>query len=99
MKAVEFWSEVRKRRNLFFLAAPAWLVIAPVLFTVYSAFLPTFELPALGALVSWMALMWWLQRRLTDMKCFRCGRQAFAHGFFLMRHAKCRSCGAAYGST
>ena len=50
-------------------------------------------------LVSWVALMWWLQRRLTDMKCFRCGRQAFAHGFFFMRHGKCQSCGVAYEST
>ena len=99
MEAGAFWSEVRRRKNQFFLAAPSWLVIGPVLFLLYSAVLPNDLLSGYGAIFTWMGLMWWLQRRLTDLRCFHCGQQAFSHAFFFMRHARCKHCGTAYAGT
>ena len=99
LDAAEFWSEVRRRRNWFFLAGPSWLVLGPLLAYVYSVVLRTDSWRFDAALVSWMALMWWLQKRVTDLLCYRCGRRAFVHAFFFMRHAKCGNCGATYLET
>ena len=96
MQAGALWSEVRKRRNQFFLGALSWLLIGPALMQLYSVVLPTFLLPAFGAIFSWMGLMWWLRKRVTDLRCFHCDQQAFSHAFFFMRHAKCEHCGAAF---
>jgi hypothetical protein len=30
------------------------------------------------------------------LKCFNCGRRAFSHAAFFMRHARCKSCGVRY---
>ena len=95
MDAAAFWTEVRKRKNQFFLAAPSWLVIGPALLAV----LPTNLLSGYVVIFTWMGLMWWLQERVTELRCFHCGKQAFGNAFFFMRHAKCRNCGIAYVST
>src|SRR3989337_67460 len=92
-EAVRFWDEVRRRRNLFFLAAPSAFVLAPIFFTID---LPRFISPAFAMVGTWMGLMWWMQKRVIDMKCFNCGQRALDQSLFFMRHAKCKHCETAY---
>jgi len=89
-----FWALVRRRRNHFFWTAFAWPVAGIVLMIFYSWILPDSFAP-FAALGTWIAFWWWVGRRLTAMKCFQCGKQAFAHPYFFMRHAKCQRCGVA----
>lgn len=98
MDANQFSSEVKRRRNLFFAAAPSWFVITPTFIICGTMVLPFF-VAGLLALATWMVLMHKLQKRVVDLKCFNCNRQAFDHAFFFMCHAKCKACGTAYAST
>lgn len=97
--APQFWREARRRRNHFFLVAFGWLLAGMPLVLLYAAILPVSEgsmVPGIAALATWMALWWWVNKRLTDMRCFRCGKQAFSNAYFFMRHAKCKNCEVAY---
>jgi hypothetical protein len=95
MGSLVFWDEVRRRRNHFFFVWLGWLLAGPALFLLYFSILPSrFESAApFLALGTWMAFWYYIMRRLTSMKCFACGNNAFVHPFFFMRHAKCASCG------
>lgn len=99
LEASLFWEEVRKRRNHCFLAAASWLVLGLPLVLLYSTMLPAATpsiVPGTAALVTWCAFSWWVGNRLAAIRCFRCGKQAFAHALFFMRHARCKNCGVAY---
>ena len=53
MEAGAFWSEVRRRKNQFFLAALSWLVIGRVLFLLLLGVLPSDLLSGYGAIFTW----------------------------------------------
>lgn len=90
-----FWREAGVRRNLFFAVWVGWLVASPCLIWFYSAIFPglDFIVRAFAALATWGAVWIWTSLRIRQMKCFRCGQQAFSGPYFFMRHAKCRNCG------
>jgi hypothetical protein len=99
--ASEFWEETRRRRNHFYLTWVGWLVVGFPLLFIYSWILPTDnpQIPMLAALGTWGIFWWWVGHRLTQLKCFNCGEQAFTHPYFFMKHAKCRNCGVRYRDT
>lgn len=90
-----FWKKARNRRNLCFATWFGWIVAAPILIRIYSLILSTTNQSAsMGLAVgTWMVVFWWAQIRLSRLRCFRCGKQAFSHPLFFMKDAKCRSCG------
>jgi|SRR5687767_7654815 len=94
----EFWSEVRRRRDHFFLAVIGWLPAGVVIMLLATWLLPNRSgwQGAAGflAIFGWGAFSFWVGRKLTLMRCYRCGAQAFSHGYFFMRDAKCQNCGA-----
>ncbi len=100
MLARDFWREVRRRRNHFFLTGVAWLVAGFPLLGLWRLILPTDDLRVSGAaaLFTWGAFWWWVKSRLTGLNCYSCGRQAFRHPFFFMRDAKCQCCGASFSA-
>ena len=95
---VNFWHEVERRRNHFFWVAFTWPFVGIALALLYGKALPEkLEFLAMYlALGTWFAFWVWVLRRLTNMNCFNCRKQAFKHAYFFMRHAKCANCGAAY---
>jgi hypothetical protein len=99
-EAEEFWAEVRRRRRLYLLTWVGWLVAGPLLWKLYSFVVPRREPMVAGvlALVTWCGVWVWTGWRLVSMKCFHCGHRAFDSPFFLMRRAKCSSCGTPYNA-
>src|SRR5262245_9563054 len=95
MRPLEFWEEVRRRRNRYFLVGVGWLAAGPILFWLYSLVLPgkSRTLASILALGTWGIFWSYVSRRLTSMNCYACGKKAFAHPLFFMRHARCASCG------
>lgn len=96
MQPEEFWHEVQRRRNAFFLVWVGWLVVGFPLWGFYSWIFGATDSMVAGvaALLTWGAFWKWTELRLTRMPCFRCGQAAFSHPYFFMRHAKCKNCGA-----
>lgn len=101
MQAAEFWDEVRRRRNQFFLTWIGWLFVGFPLVWIYSLIFPTKDelVPGVAALLTWGAFWFWVGRRLTQLRCFRCGEPAFRNPYFFMKDAKCQSCGVSYRGT
>ena len=96
---VDFWNEVRKRRNHCFWWAAMWPVLAIPLVLLYSSVLPDSIptiVPGMAALLTWGAFSYWLGERFARLKCFSCGKQAFTHALFFMKHARCKNCGIEY---
>src|SRR5262245_14132936 len=91
-----FWSEVNRRKTYFFLTAVGWLPAAAVLIPLYTWVLPDTSgwrsAAVTLALVTWFTFWVWVASRLTRMRCYQCGAQAFSHPYFFMRHAKCQNC-------
>ena len=101
MDSTQFWNEARRRRNIFFLIGAGWLLGGFPLFFFYERFLPSSPLPVAGfaAIFTWMAVMSWAALSVTNLRCFRCGGQAFSNPYFFMKDAKCQSCGVSFGGT
>jgi hypothetical protein len=100
VEPAQFWSTVRTRRNQFFLVWIGWLFVGGPLWWLYSLVLPA-KYPMIAgtaALLTWGAFWSWVARRLTNLRCYRCGEKAFSHPYFFMSDAKCKNCGASYGS-
>jgi hypothetical protein len=95
LEAEKFWKEAKTRRNLFFAAWVGWLLAGPLLIGLYSLILPNAGEMTRGAaaLVTWGMIFIWSHVRVRQLRCYRCGRQAFSSPMFFMKHAKCRSCG------
>ena len=93
-----FWSEVRRRRDVFFLALIGWLPAGVVIMLLSTWLLPNtsawLNVAGFLAVFGWGAFSFWVGRRVTLMRCYRCGAQAFSHAYFFMRDAKCQNCGA-----
>ena len=90
----DFWAEVENRRNLFFLTVAGWLVAGPVLVFSIELLFPSLVEPAgIVALMAWVYVCYRVARRLTSMRCLRCGERAFPHPYFFMKDAKCAHCG------
>lgn len=98
MEAAVFWKQAKVRRNLFFVTFVGWLIVGPVLVAIYSNIFPVSNEITAGfsALITWGAVIFCMQFRLRQLRCFRCGEQAFSHPLFFMKDAKCRSCGVRY---
>jgi hypothetical protein len=96
--ASQFWAEAKRRRNHFFLTWIGWLPAAAVLIPLYMWLLPDTpgwqNFAMFMALATWFAFWYWVARRLSLMRCYNCGKQAFSTPYFFMRHAKCQNCGA-----
>jgi len=93
--AAAFWKEAKTRRNLFFATWIGWLLAGPLLVGFYSLILPGASEMTRGtaALATWGPVFIWSGIRTTQLRCFRCGKQAFSGPMFFMKHAKCRNCG------
>ena len=82
---------------MFFLGFLGWIPFAFLALVIYSMFNGSGDrFPGWLAIIVWMIVMFTLQKRVTSLKCPGCGNNAFHHGLFFMRHAKCTSCGLAY---
>lgn len=46
-----------------------------------------------AALVTWGTIWSSMSLRLTSLRCFRCGRQAFDNPYFSIAEAQCKHCG------
>ena len=105
MDEAQFWSETRRRRNLFFLVTIGWLIYGIPLWLFYSWVLslvfPTADsmVSGVAALITWMAAGNWASQRVTTLQCFKCGQKAFSNPFFFMKDAKCQSCGVSCRDT
>lgn len=90
-----FWKETKKRRNILFAVFFGWLVAGPILVTIYSLIFPGMpkNIIAISALLTWAVVILWAQIRFKQLRCFRCGEQAFSNPLFFMKDAKCRNCG------
>jgi hypothetical protein len=90
-----FWKEVKLRRNIFFATWVGWLIAGPCLIWSYSHIFPSldFQVRGFAALATWGAIWIWTSIRIKQLRCFKCGQQAFTTPYFFMRHAKCRNCG------
>jgi hypothetical protein len=95
MQADIFWAEVRQRRNQALLVSLGWLVVGVPLWWLYSAILPTKDsaVAMSAALITWGTFWSSTSLRLTTLRCFRCGEQAFDNPYFLIAEAKCKHCG------
>ncbi len=94
--AAQFWQEARRRRNVFLASWLGWLVAGPILLAVYSRVLPTTDetVPMWAALGTWGVFFLWAGARVRQLRCFRCGKQAFVGPFSFLSVSKCGRCGA-----
>lgn len=90
-----FWNEARIRRNIFFAVWAGWLIAGPCLIWIYSIIFSAFDISVrmFAALATWGAIWIWTAIRIKQLRCFKCGKQAFTTPYFFMSHAKCRNCG------
>jgi hypothetical protein len=90
-----FWNEAKKRRNQCFYSFLGWLIAGPILVTIYSYLFSGIskQIPPIAALLTWGSVIFWVQFRFRQLRCFRCGEQAFSSPIFFMKDAKCRNCG------
>ena len=98
MDARDFWRQVRRRRDHFFLWWFGWPVIGMAVAVGYERTAKA-EAPdwlMFGLLVVWFVAWVLIQRRLARLSCPRCDRPAIPHPYFFMRHARCRHCGLTY---
>ena len=95
MQAESFWVEARQRRNHALLVSLGWLVVGIPLWRLYSSVLPTDDsaMAISAAVVTWGAFWSSTSLRLTSLRCFRCGEQAFDNPYFSIAEAKCQHCG------
>lgn len=95
MRAERFWAEARQRRNHALLVSLGWLVVGIPLWQMYSLVLPANDsaMAISAALITWGTFWSSLSLRLTSLRCFRCGEQAFDNPYFSLAEAKCRHCG------
>ena len=94
---LEFWWDVERRRNVFYYVWAGWLLAGFPLVWIYEYLIKSDDpMTAMSAaLYTWGAIWLWTAFRLTSMKCLKCGKKAFSHPFFFMKHAKCKKCGFA----
>jgi hypothetical protein len=96
--AIDFWRQVRRRRNRFFLWWFGWPVVGMAVAIGYESIVKV-EAPnwlMVGLFGAWFVAWVLLQRRLAELRCPRCDRPAMGHPYFFMRHARCRHCGLSY---
>lgn len=101
MRAESFWVEVRQRRNNALLVSLGWLVVGIPLWRLYSMALPTHDsaMAISAALVTWGTFWSTMSLRLTSLRCFRCGEQAFDNPYFSIAEAKCMHCGVQHAAS
>ncbi len=101
MTDTEFWDEVRRRRNHFFLWWIGWPIGGMAAVGILTAIMhhePTFPI-MIGVMFAWYIARLLLVRRLKSLSCPNCSKLAIANPYFTMRHAKCQHCGLQYGSS
>lgn len=91
----EFLEETKRRRFHFFLAFVGWLIAGPIFGYLYSLILDLNN-AVVASLATWLVLMLFLQYRIKQLKCYKCGKQAFKSALFFMKNAKCKNCGIKY---
>lgn len=101
MPAESFWVEARQRRNHALLVSLGWLVAGIPLWWLYSLVLPTYDsaMAISAAMVTWGTLWSSMSLRLTSLRCFRCGEQAFDNPYFSIAAAKCKHCGVQHAAS
>lgn len=94
----EFWAEAKRRRNHVLLWIPAWLIVGSVLVSVLDGALPTEQRPLapMLTLAVWFGIFMYLRERIVSMRCYRCGRRAFAQIWFPLHVSRCKHCGASH---
>lgn len=99
MIAPEFWGEVRRRRNLFFLWWVSWPFAGILIISLYTAMFRQRPPVAFGPglLITWGVVWSLIARRLSRLPCPNCSKPAIAHPYFFMRHAQCQHCGLKFG--
>lgn len=100
MQADSFWAAARRRRNHALVVSLGWLVVGIPLWWLYSRILPTRDsgVAIAASLVTWGTFWSSASLRLTSLRCFRCGRQAFDNPYFSLNEAKCRHCGVSHAA-
>ena len=99
-----FWSEVRSRRNRFWLTWVGWLFVGFPLWGLCWYLLPFKDHPLhtpaslAAALVIYVSYWRYTANRLSALKCYECDRPAIPHPFFRMEKAACQHCGARYAA-
>jgi ribosomal protein L37E len=94
----QFWRDVLRRRNAFFGLWLGWPIASGIILMTFGSVLG-FGAPEWFAtllLAIWFLVWLRISRLVTSMACPSCGKEAFAHPFFFMRHAKCQHCGYSY---
>jgi hypothetical protein len=102
MDALTFWAETRRRRNQFFLTWVGWLVVGLPLWGIWHLIfrmlgVNDLQVSGTAALFTWGVFWFWVGHRLRQLRCYRCGEQAFSHPYFFMKDARFKNCGAKYG--
>ncbi len=93
----EFWLEIKKRRNLFFIWWVCWIPFGIFYHAIESwLFGQQSPLPLLTPLLLWGLPWFYISLRICFLKCPYCAEKAFEHCFFFMKHARCQSCERAF---
>ena len=98
MDTEPFWVEARRRRNHQFLWWLALLPLGLAAAVLWQSVLGV-HLPAMAGvfvLGLWFAISAVLFKRFGSLRCPRCGKPAFSHALFHMRHGKCQHSGLGY---
>jgi ribosomal protein L37E len=100
MRADSFWAEARQRRNHALLVSLGWLIAGIPLWWLYSRLLPTKDsaVAISAALITWGTFWSSMSLRLTSLRCFRCGEQAFDNPYFSIAEAQCQHCGVRHAA-
>ncbi|HEY6020185.1 MAG TPA: hypothetical protein VIY48_09870 [Candidatus Paceibacterota bacterium] len=94
MNTANFWSEAKRRRNLYFLWWLAWVPAGGIVVIAYQFFGGDPPFPLMAALLfSWWAAWIFIALRVRKLLCPQCGKPAFRNPYFFMRNAHCRHCG------
>ncbi len=96
-KEEKFWTEVRKRRDLFFLWFLGWIPFYIIYaFLTKAVFGNESPLPSATPFVFWAVSWGVVENRIRKLNCPNCHKQAFRHCLFFMKDAKCQHCGHSY---
>ena len=95
-KLRQYWREMKRRRNsfylYFFLAGPVLNALVFVLvFNLDTA--KAIDAIGIGISVLYFLGLFWFGFRLTDIHCYQCQHKLAMGHFFLLRNVHCAGCG------
>ena len=89
----DFWENVRKKRNLFYLWWLGWIPIGLIGAKFLKHFFGDSPYYGYGMILFWFVGWQLILAQLKALRCPRCGNRAIANPYFFMKDARCKECG------